>query len=262
MKFTLSAISPRATCAAAACAAALIGQSAMAQDRALAFSLTGGASYGPSYFGSDSYDVSPSGSFGFVGLDFGALRLGDPDNRTMFAPGTGVRGAFRFIGEREGKDELAGLNDVDASVELGIGLQSTSEFAQVFADVRYGVIGHEAVSAEVGANLIYRGNNGFVLHGGPRAEFGNARFMRTYFGVTPAESARSGLAAYRPDGGLQSLGLEIGAYQPLNDDWGITGSVRYDRLQEDAADSPIVRQGERDQFSVQIGLTRHFNLRF
>lgn len=262
MTSTRSATLKHGVFAAAFGAAALMGQSAMAQDRALSFSLTGGASYGPSYFGSDSYDVTPSGSFGFYGLNFGSLRLGDPDDRTKFAPGTGLRGAFRFIGERDGKDELAGLDDVDASVELGIGLQSTSEFAQVFADVRYGVIGHEALSAEVGANLIYRGQGGLVVHGGPRAEFGNARFMRTYFGVTPAESARSGLAAYRPDGGLQSLGLEIGAYQPLNDDWGITGSVRYDRLQEDAADSPIVRQGDRDQFTIQIGLTRNFNLRF
>lgn len=262
MKNTRSVILSRATCAAVACAAAFAGQSAVAQDRALAFSLTGGASYGPTYFGSDSYEVSPSGSFGFTGLNFGSLRLGDPDDRTMFAPGTGLRGAFRFISERKGKDELAGLNDVDASVELGLGLQHTTEFAQIYADVRYGVIGHEALAGEVGANLIYRAPNGLVLHGGPRAEFGNARFMRTYFGVTPAESAASGLAAYRPDGGLQSVGLEIGAYQPLNDDWGITASLRYDRLKDDAANSPIVRQGDRDQYSVQIGLTRHFDLRF
>lgn len=252
----------RSALVATACAAAIMAQPGMAQERALAFSVTGGASYSPSYFGSDSYDISPSGSFGFTGLNFGSLRFGDPDGPRLFAPGTGVRGAFRFIGERKGEDELTGLEDVDAALEVGMGLHHTNELWQIYADVRYGIIGHEAVAGEIGANLFYRGQSGLTLHAGPRAEFGNARYMRTYFGITDDESTASGLASYRPDGGFQSMGVELGAYQPLNENWGITGSVRYDRLMGDAAASPIVQQGERDQFSLQLGLTRHFDLRF
>lgn len=252
----------RSALAVTVCAAALMAQPVMAQDRALSFSLTGGAAYNPSYFGSDSYDVSPSGGFGFVGLDFGSLRVGDVDGPRLFAPGTGVRGALRYISEREGVDELAGLEDIDASLELGMGVHHTNDIWQIYADLRYGIIGHEAVAGEIGANLFYRGQSGFILHAGPRAEFGNARFMRTYFGITDGEAAASGLAAYRPDGGVQSMGVELGAYQPLNENWGITGAVRYDRLLGDAAASPIVQQGDRDQFSVQLGLTRHFDLRF
>ncbi len=252
----------RSALAATVCAAAFIAQPVVAQDRALSFSLTGGASYGPSYFGSDSYDTLPSGSFGFTGLNFGSLRVGDLDGPRLFAPGTGVRGALRLISEREGEDELAGLEDIDAALEIGMGLHHTNSIWQIYADLRYGVIGHEAFAGEIGANLFYRRQGGLLLHGGPRAEFGNARFMRTYFGITDDESAASGLASYQPDGGVQSMGVELGAYQPLNENWGITGSVRYDRLLGDAAASPIVQQGDRDQISVQLGLTRHFDLRF
>ena len=246
----------------AACALALTAGPAMAQDRALAFSLTGGLDISPRYFGSDSLDVGPTGAFGFHGLRFGRLGAGDPDSTALLSPGTGVAGAFRYLGRREGRNELDGLEDVSRSVELGLRLQHTAQAWQVYAEARYGVIGHRSAAGELGANAIFRGQSGFVLYAGPRAEYGSGRFMRTYFGVTPSEAAQSGLDAYRPRGGLQSVGFELGAYQPINADWGITGSVRFDRLQRGAAASPIVRQGSRDQVSARIGLTRHFNFRF
>ncbi|WP_209425734.1 MipA/OmpV family protein [Pararhodobacter sp. SW119] len=252
----------RSAIAATVSTAALLAQPAVAQERVFAFSLTGGASLAPSYFGSDSYSVSPSGSFGFTALRFGALAVGDPMGPRQFAPGTGLRGVFRYIPKREGKDELAGLNDVKAALELGLGLHHTTEFWQVYGEVRYGVVGHRALTGAIGANAIYRAESGLVLHAGPRAEFGDGRFMRTYFGITAAEASPPVLNAYRPGGGTYSVGFEIGAYQPLNADWGITGSLRYDRLRGDAAASPIVRQGSRDQLTARIGLTRHFSLRF
>lgn len=239
--------------AAIFCAAALLTEPVMAQERELLFSLTGGASAAPSYFGADSYSVSPSGNIGFTGLRFGTVQFGDLDGPTQFPSGTGLRGAFRYISEREGKDELAGLSDVDASLELGMRLHHTSEFWQAYGELRYGIIGHKALAGEIGVNVIYRDSTGLVLHAGPRAEFGNARFVRTYFGITATEAAQSGLTAYRPNGGMHSVGFETGAYKPLGADWGITGSVRYDRLRGSAADSPIVLQGSRNQFSATLG---------
>ena len=237
---------------------------AQAQNNGLSFSITGGAQVSPKYFGSSDYRAGPTGSFGFGGLRFGGFELGNLDGPTQFAPGAGLRGALRFVPKRKGRDELAGMEDVKASLELGIGAHYTEEYWQVFGDIRYGVIGHKAVAGEIGANLIWRDPAGLVVHGGPRAEFGNSRFNRTYFGVTAAEELATGpaLTQYTPSGGFNSIGLEIGAYQPLGDAWGITGAVRYDRLRGEAARSPIVQQGSRNQLSAEIGLTRHFNLRF
>ncbi len=244
---------------ALACAAAL---PAAAQDRVLSFALTGGAQVAPAYFGADDHEIGPTGAFGFGGLRAGSIRLGDVDGPRVLAPGAGLRGAFRYIPEREGTGALAGLDNVDAALELGAGLHYTAPRWQVFADLRYGAIGHEGVAGEVGANLIHRGADGLVLHAGPRAEFGNARFARSYFGVTGPEAAASGLAAYTPSGGVHAVGVELGVYRPLGDRWGLTGTLRYDRLRGDAAASPIVRQGSRDQVSATLGLTRHFTLRF
>ncbi|MCC5955216.1 MAG: MipA/OmpV family protein [Natronohydrobacter sp.] len=249
---------------ATAIAIATFALPVQAQDRALSFSLTGGAKVSPKYFGSSDFRVGPSGGIGFNGLSFGSVQIGDPDGPTQFAPGAALRGAFRFIPKRKGTKELAGMEDVKASLEVGLRAHYTDEFWHVFADLRYGVIGHKAIAGEVGADVIWRAPSGLVLHGGPRAEFGNSRFNRTYFGVTAAEAADPGntLNPYTLSGGFHSVGLEIGAYQPLNADWGITGAVRYDRLRGDAGRSPIVIQGSRNQLSAEIGLTRHFNLRF
>jgi outer membrane scaffolding protein for murein synthesis (MipA/OmpV family) len=233
-----------------------------AQERGLSFSLTGGVKLAPDYFGASDTQIGPSGLFGFSGLAIGPARIGSLDGPVQFAPGAGLRGAFRYIPKREGRDELAGLEDVKAALELGFGVHYTEEFWQVFADLRYGAIGHRGFAGELGANAIYRGPNGLVIHGGPRAEFGDRRFSQTYFGVTPAESLASGLTAFSPGGGFHSLGVEIGAYQALSDDWGVTGRLRFDRLRGDAGASPIVGQGQRNQFTAEIGLTRHFNLRF
>lgn len=252
----------KSACPALAVFAALGLSPVVAQDNTLAFSLTGGARVTPDYFGASERDVSPLIGFSFQGLRFGGTQLGDPEGPKIYAPGAGLRGSFRVIGERDGVNELAGMTKVDAALELGLGVHYTADTWQVFADLRYGVTGHKGATGELGTNLIYRAPSGLVLNAGPRAEFGSSRFTNTYFGVTAAESGASGFAPYTASGGMYSIGFELGAYQPLNADWGVIGTLRYDRLRGDAALSPIVLQGSRNQISAEIGLTRHFNLRF
>jgi len=43
-------------------------------------------------------------------------------------------------------------------------------------------------------------------------------------------------------------------------DWGVLGILRYDQLQGDAADSPIVQS--KDQTSVSLMVTRRFSFGF
>ena len=252
----------------AACASLILAwQPVAAQERGLSFALTGGVGVAPSYFGASDMRLGPTGRFGFAGLSLGPARIGALDSTAFdgpldLLPGAGLRGAFRYIPKREGRNELAGLDDVKAAVELGFGVHYTEEFWQLFADLRYGAIGHRGFTGEIGANAIYRSADGLVLHAGPRAEFGDRRFAQSYFGVTPAESLASGLAPYAAGAGIHSLGVEVGAFQALSNDWGVSGRLRLDRLHGEAASSPIVQQGQRNQFTAEIGLTRHFNLRF
>lgn len=229
----------------------------------LAFKLRGGVGAAPAYFGARDLKAGPDVAFSFEFLRLpGGATLGNPDPATPrygFSP----RGSFRYIAKRSSADhpELAGLNDVKASVELGLGLTYTQRNFEAFADIRYGVIGHKAWVGELGADLVMRPNEKLTLRAGPRLFIGSSDYANTYFGVTPAESSAA-LPAFRAKGGALTAGVELGATYAINDLWGIDGAIRYDRYLNSAKDSPIVQQGRDDALSLRIGVTRRISLGF
>jgi outer membrane protein len=254
-----------ATVLAGAGLMALFAGAAVAQDRPAARVTVGlGASVGPNYFGSDDYDIGPWGTvrFDYVRLP-GGLSWGSAQTIGV-REGFGLRGSFRYVGSRKGSDnpELRGLDTVDATMELGFGIGYEARDWRAFTDVRYGIGGHDSFVFEAGADAIFRPMDSLIVNIGPRLDFGGGPFMRTYFGVTEQESLDSGLPEYRPSGGLTAVGMEIGAQYAFTDAWGIEGVATYDRLVEDAADSPITALGSPDQFGFRLGITRSISLGF
>ena len=231
--------------------------------QALSFTLRAGVSAQPEFPGSDEIIVGPDLGFSFGALEIGRFGIGDPDPE-MVQTGLGLRGSFNYVGERDSSDfeELRGLDDVDASIELGLGLAYRQDAYQVFGDLRYGVTGHEALVGEVGADVFFRPSDRLIVNAGPRVLFGSDDYARTYFGVSPEESSLSGLDAFDAEGGALSAGLEVGARYSLGGDWGVEGAVTYDRLLGDAQDSPITEAGSADQYGVRIGLTRRITFDF
>ncbi len=235
---------------------------AQTQGTVFTFSLRGGVEVRPDYFGSESYGVGPDLGFGFGALELpGGFAIGTPGAQP-FQEGRFVRGSFRYIGERSADDhpELAGLEDVERALELGVGLGYVGPDWRVFGDLRYGVMGHSSFVGELGFDALFRVSDNLLIHAGPRVDLASSRFARTYFGVTEAEAGASGLDAFQPSGGVVSVGLEVGMRYAFNDRWALVGTASWDRLQDDAARSPITRQGSEDQFGVSLGLSRSFQL--
>ncbi|SFQ50503.1 outer membrane protein [Roseivivax halotolerans] len=247
------------TLAATLLAAPLAAQSA---DPALSFTLRGGVASDPAYFGAEEYEVKPDLGFGFNSVNIGPLQFGDPDPRTDKL-GFGLRGSFNYIGMRDASeyDALTGLDDIDAAVELGLGVGYTTRNFAAFADVRQGFGGHTGVVAEAGADAILRPSDQLTLTAGPRVLFGNSEYTDTYFGVSSSEASVLN-PAYDADGGLVSAGMEFGATYQINDVWGVETAVTWDRYMNDAADSPIVENGREDDWGARVGLTRTFQLGF
>ena len=164
------------------CAAVLLAGAALpaaAQDRMFNFSLRGGVGAAPEYLGSDDLEAVPD-----IGFSFGALRLGGIDigNGVRAVPDNGlsVIGAFRVIGSRDAEDspELAGLDDIDTAVELGLGLKYQQTNWMAFGEVRKGVTGHSAVTGTLGADYILRPNDRWLITAGPRVSFGDDDFAQ------------------------------------------------------------------------------------
>lgn len=238
--------------------------SASAQGFQTRFTVLGGVKASPAYIGSDSYELKPT-----VGADLSYLRLpggfqiGSPGPQE-FVDGFRPRFSFRYLGERDAGEnaELAGLDPIDTSIELGAGIGYETRDFRVFADVRNGVVGHNDWVGVVGADAIGRPSTDLTLSAGPRFNFGGAGFMSDYFGVAPEEAARSGLPTYDPSSGLVSVGVELSARYDVTERWGVEGVAAYDRFVEDAADSPIVDLGSEDQYELRLGITREISLGF
>lgn len=236
---------------------------AVAQERSFNFALRGGIAVAPEYPGSNSYGAGPD-----IGFTFGALKWGriNAGNGIGAVPSNGLafRGAFRVLGSRDVADnpELAGLGDIDTAVELGFGVIYRQTNWQVFGDVRQGFGGHHGVTGTVGADVIFRPNDRWTISAGPRVNLGDSEYTTTYFGVTPAQAAASTFGAFDAGGGVLGAGFAVEATYELNDVWAVEGLIGYEKLLNDAADSPITQGGSEDQWTMRVGLSRAFTLRF
>lgn len=218
------------------------------------------------YPGSDSYSLYPMPIFGFrrqgapmpftaqdEGVGFGFL---GQDSRFNLGPSVALRS------KREEDDVGAPVGNVGFTIEAGgfVELYPVRNF-RLRGELRQGIGGHRGLVGDLGADIIIRDENTYILSFGPRARWGDSDFTSAYFGVSPAAAVASGLPAFQPRSGFYAVGAMAGFTYRLGRNWGMRSYLGYDRLVRDAADSPIVRNfGSRDQFSGGAGLFFEFNV--
>jgi outer membrane protein len=222
----------------------------------------GGAAMRPAYEGSKDYKYNPAGLFQLNYLwlpGFGAVK----NERDRAREGLIVAPSFRYIYKRDSDDhpELRGLNSVDASYELGGRIGYQWAVLQPWVAVRYGFGGYQGVVGETGLAFRFLPSAVTEFTVGPRASFATADYMRTYFGVTPAESAASGISAYNPSGGFKGVGVEATGRYEFMPQWSLVGSLVYEKLIGDAANSPLVNLGSENQFTAKLGVAYKFGLK-
>lgn len=234
-----------------------------AQERSFNFAIGVGAVTKRSYPGVDGYETSADLKFTFGNLTWGKVNIGDgignvPEN------GLSLGGALRIVGSRDVADypELAGLDDIDTAVELGFGLTYQQTNWRAFGEIRQGFGGHEGVVGTLGADVIFHPNDRWTVTAGPRLSVGDSEYAGTYFGITGAEAARSNFNAFDAGGGVLGAGLEVSATYRIDNYWSFESLLSYEKLMNDAADSPITQVGSENQLSLSIGLSRAFTLNF
>lgn len=172
--------------------------------------------------------------------------------------------ALGIAPRRNADDAPPGLEPIGFGMEAGLYVEGyATPHLRLRAEARQGIGGHGALTGDLALDLVLRGKNDRqLLTIGPRARFASGKYNRRFFGIDPEAAVRSGISEYRPGGGLYAIGAVAGAYQPLGKRWGLFGFVGYDRLQDDAARSPIVSQhGDRDQLSAGLALTYVFRIK-
>jgi MipA family protein len=91
---------------------------------------------------------------------------------------------------------------------------------------------------------------------GGSVSLGGDRYMQTYFGITPEQSARSGYAVYRPHAGLREAGAFVNLRSEISSRWILLAGGGVTRLLGPAGDSPLVKK--RNGWNASVGLAWHF----
>lgn len=278
-------ISTRRLLVAAAALPLFIAAPAAAQDGAApygedSFTIGAGASYVPSYEGSDSYVVSVAGltrgrvsGFNFYSratalyLDLAREPVDAPWNFEI-GPMVNVRVDRN---SRIKDDRVEALGELGWAVEAGGFAGATKN--KVFHD--YDVLTfrldayHDVTNTHdalvIAPNIEYGTPLSEVTYVGAAvsAEYVGGKFADTYYSVTPAGAAASGLPAYDADGGFKNIRFTLLGTQSLSGDLrtglAIFGVASYSRMLGDFKDSPIVSvAGDADQWFGALGLAYTF----
>lgn len=154
---------------------------------------------------------------------------------------------------------LAGMDDISARLQGGV-------FANVYLNptlrvtnsVLYGAgNGRDGLAWSLGLQrtaLELSAHHRLTLAAG--ITLVNRQHNASFFGVTEAESARSGFAQYAPGGGVRDVSVSVGWNWSLSPQWMVASSLRVVRVNGDARYSPLVQRPT--SVSVSSGLAYRF----
>ncbi len=173
----------------------------------------------------------------------------------------GPTGKFLFGRDAGDSADLAGLDPVRWGGEIGAFAEFyPTDFLRLRGEVRHGIRSHDGIVADFAADAFTDVTSTIRLSGGPRLSFASSDYFDAYYGVTPAESAASGLAIYDPSGGVRSIGLGGAVTWKATEKATTSLFAEYSRLMGPAADSSLVNQrGDENQFLLGISATYRFD---
>lgn len=260
----------RTACAGLVLIAGLAASPAWAQpeedeEEMLIVSFGAGPQVLPDYPGSDRYSIQPLFG-GHVRREGDPIPARAPDDGFGISL-TGRSSAFefgpmiQFQAKRDPEDVGAALDEVDFTFEPGLFANlKFGDSARVRVEARRGFGGHEGWIGDIGFDLFARPGAETVVTVGPRLRLADQEYMQTYFGISPAEAARTGIAAFQPEGGIKAAGAMFSITHQLSRSFGVYAYAGYDRLLGDAADSPVVQRfGSEDQ--LMGGFTLYYSFR-
>lgn len=155
-------------------------------------------------------------------------------------------------------DQLKGLGDIRGTVRARLGLRwtpapgwSVNLASSVDALNR---VGGYVVSAGVQHTIPIDARQRVIL--GTGITGAGDRYMQTWYGVTPEQSAASGYPVYRAPEGLRDVSASATWRIEFNPQWAGFAGVSASRLLGPAAASPLAH--DRNGFGVSAGIARRF----
>jgi len=227
-----------------------------------------GVGSAPDFMGSDKNETVPAvfGRYNFQGTRRYIQLLGPQLSLNLINSESwqfGPQIAYRAKRDSDVDNPVvARMRTVDSETEFGVFVARTWQLSNdprhrfnLRADLQSG----EGEFGTVTANFWMPVSNAVVLNFGGGFAYASGKWTNNYFGVNGTDIAlfpTLGGRAYNAGSGVYDFRVNAGAVLHMSREWHIGAGVRYQRLQGDAADSPIVtQQGNKDQyiFGAAIG---------
>jgi len=226
-----------------------------------------GAGVAPEYLGSrrSTFGAAPAVRWQFDGQRYVSVLGPRVEVNLLNSPNFQVGPILNYRFGRSGADDRAvrALGNLNGVLEGGITIGATYiGTGAIPFRIRGGVSvvsdmtgAYGGVSALPFANLWVPLSPTVFVGVGVTARFSPASQNRYYFGISQSQSIRSGLPGFDPGaGGFASFSAWPAIVWRVTDNWVVGASGYYTRLGEDAARSPIVRRGSRDQLVGGLGI--------
>jgi outer membrane scaffolding protein for murein synthesis (MipA/OmpV family) len=168
---------------------------------------------------------------------------------------------------RPGSKSLRGLGEIKTAAEYGVfghvvlGMPIRAQIMKGSGDGKpdakdFSVKGHGGTHASIAAELPIPVSDSVTFSISPNLTWADAKYTQTYFGISSAQAARSGRKAFKADGGLKSVGLDMGVNYAFDKHWSANAGVSVSQLRSDAALSPLVQK--KNQTSAIAGVSYQF----
>ncbi|WP_347929825.1 MipA/OmpV family protein [Pseudomonas helvetica] len=160
----------------------------------------------------------------------------------------------------EGSNRLDGMGSIKSRPQLGASIHYTLGEVVVGATLEHALkksdddrdtgSAYNRLELSISTNL-YEGEYG-SLDGSLNSVFGDADYVRTWYGVSTAQASRSQFRAYATHGGMVSRGAALTWAVPINDQTEFSTVLAMQYLNGDAADSPIVERRTQTSLAGQV----------
>jgi outer membrane protein len=162
---------------------------------------------------------------------------------------------------KPGSKRLRGMGEIKSATEHGVfghvtlglplSLQIMRGTGDGKADSRdFSIDGHGGTTAQLAVELPLSIAPAIELSISPNLVWADEKYTQTYFGVTSAQAARSGFKAFKAEGGLKSVGLDVSMNYKIDKHWSANVALAVSQLRGDAAKSPIVeKKGQTSAFA-------------
>ncbi|WP_416877861.1 MipA/OmpV family protein [Litorimonas sp.] len=171
--------------------------------------------------------------------------------------------SIAYQGGRDSNDSpnLNGFDDVDGSAVLGGYVRSTIGPIGLRLDAGQDILsGHDGFTADASVGTFYRAGK-FAIQPSATVSWADNTHNDSFFSVTNAQSATSGLSPYEADAGFYAYSLNILSWIEIQDRYAVSFIGGYRWFANDTLDSPILNasDGSDNGLFAAFSISRKFD---